>query len=161
MERCAVRQGRYPSSMAPQHSGPQRSLTDVLVVIIMMSVLAGVGVPRYLHLRPVIKARDCKERIEALARSNAAFVLHDGRLVYAPQLAYTGAAEALGGILARLEGLPARPTCPLDGTPYDVLSDSAGQVIIRCPNARKHAGVLPVLKDYIRRGLSAQPEYIP
>ena len=77
MERCAVRQGRYPSSMAPQHSGPQRSLTDVLVVIIMMSVLCGVRVPRYLHLRPVIKARDCKEQIEALARSNAAFVLHD------------------------------------------------------------------------------------
>lgn len=161
MERYAVRQGRYPTKSIARQRSFSESITDVLVVLIIVSVLAGVGVPRYLKLRPVIKARDCKERIEALARSNAAFALRDGQLEYAPKSAYTGTAAAFGGLLARLEGLPARPTCPLDGTAYDILGDSAGSVVIRCPNARAHAAVLPVLKDYVRRGLPVQPEGIP
>src|SRR5690348_3917106 len=101
------------------------SLVELLAVVLILAVLAGVAVPLYINSRRTAAARSCAGNIAAVASAEAAWSVRNG--------SYTG---TMANLVGAPEGLASSPTCPLDGTTAYTLTVDAttGQLTVACPN---------------------------
>jgi type IV pilus assembly protein PilA len=125
-------------SMKRMNKGSRRgfSLVELLAVVLILAVLAGVAVPLYINTRKSSAARACKSNIAAIASAESAFSLRTGNytvagVTKAAETAYTAASP---GLVGAPEGLAKNLYCPLDGTSsYTTTYDAtAGTLTIEC-----------------------------
>ena len=119
------------------------SLVELLAVVLILAVLAGVAVPLYINTRKTSAARACKANIAAIAAAESTYAVRNGSYGTMAQL------------VSAVEGFAEEPKCPLDGATYTVAVDSpgAGQVTIECPHdlaaaAVKHSDVMGANGDW-------------
>jgi type IV pilus assembly protein PilA len=128
------------------------SLVELLAVVLILAVLAGVAIPLYINSRRSAAARACKANIAAIGSAEAAYALRNG--------AYAAATTTLVGAP---EGLSKDVFCPLDGTTAYVCTVTAGALVIKCSDANiaLHAAVVPPAADYSRSMAAPAVEAIP
>ena len=123
------------------------SLVELLAVVLILAVLAGVAVPLYLNSRKNAAARTCKANIAAIAAAESAYATRFGSYKSggtgdlgweAAYVAGSANVAPTGGLLGAPEGLAQVPTCPLKGSHYTV-KDNSGAIDIECPDAATHA----------------------
>src|SRR5262245_2487956 len=111
------------------------SLVELLAVVLILAVLAGIAVPLYLNTRKTSAARACKANIAAIAAAESAYALRNG--------VYTATITDLVGTS---EGLAEEPKCPLDGTAYTLsgggTASAPAALTIKCGNDTTHAAAL-------------------
>lgn len=108
------------------------SLVELLAVVLILAVLAGVAIPMYLNSRSSAAQKTCASNIAAIKKAVSVNVLETGTL---PATWTTTFPAALLGS-AKTGGLGAAPTCPLQGTAYTGTLAS-GVLTIECAD---HAG---------------------
>ena len=140
------------------------SLVELLAVVLILAVLAGVAVPLYINTRKSSAARSCKANIAAIATAQSAFALRNGYYATNPDANYT-AATGTGtaeGLVGAPEGLSQIVKCPLDNASYTYTGGGAGNTFtITCPNAAQHATVVGAAGDYTRTMPAPANESIP
>jgi prepilin-type N-terminal cleavage/methylation domain-containing protein len=134
------------------------SLVELLAVVLLLAILAGVVVPLYTNTRRSAAARTCKSNIAAIAAAESAWALRNGAYVGGPS---TFAAYP-AGLVGAPEGISAEPKCPLDGTTsYSVTVSADGTVTITCPNAAQHDAMVDDPDNYSKTLAKPAPESIP
>jgi prepilin-type N-terminal cleavage/methylation domain-containing protein len=103
------------------------SLVELLAVVLILAVLAGVAVPVYLNQRKKSADRACQSNITAIAKAESMYLLSNS--------AYTASMPALVG--GSGGGLADTPKCPLNGLGY-TLTLTAGVLTIACDDAANH-----------------------
>src|ERR1044071_5075942 len=86
------------------------SLVELLAVVLVLAVLAGVAIPLYTSQRKSAAGRTCKANLAAISSALAAYALRNNAYPAAPS----------GGglptqIVGAAEGLTQLPACPLGG----------------------------------------------
>lgn len=105
------------------------SLVELLAVVLILAVLAGVAVPVYLNQRTRAANRACQANITAIAKAASVYLVTNG--------AYPTAASATAptALVSGTEGgLGEVPTCPLNGAGYTI-QNTAGSLEINCTDA--------------------------
>ena len=128
------------------------SLVELLAVVMVLAVLAGVAIPVYLNTRRAAAARACIGNIAAIGAAESAYALRNG--------AYVGTMSSLVGAS---EGLAETPLCPLTRTNTYTLSVSGttGDLTISCTNAASHASYVGAAGDYSRTLVKPAAESLP
>lgn len=103
------------------------SLVELLAVVLILAVLAGVAVPVYLNQRKKSADRACQANITAIAKAESMYMLSNA--------GYTATMASLVGGAGG--GLADTPTCPLNGGSY-TLTLTAGVLTIACDDAATH-----------------------
>jgi type IV pilus assembly protein PilA len=106
------------------------SLVELLAVVLILAVLAGVAVPVYLNQRTRAANRACQANIAAISKAASLYLVQSG--------SYPATVSAMVG--AQEGGLGTAPSCPLDGTTAYTLTPDVGPpatLEISCTN---HAG---------------------
>lgn len=118
--------------------GARRGFTfvELLAVVLILAVLAGVAIPMYINSRRSAAARACKANIRAVASAQSAYYLRNN--------AWATMAQLVGAP----EGLAKAATCPLDNDAYTMTAGAGGELPITCPNAAAHDDVVGVTADY-------------
>src|SRR5688500_11071916 len=93
------------------------SLVELLAVVLILAVLAGVAIPLYINSRRQAAARACKGNIAAIASAESAWALRNG--------SYATGAAGLTSLVGAPEGLAAAPVCPLGAGTYTLAADAA------------------------------------
>lgn len=114
------------------------SLVELLAVVLILVVLAGVAIPLYINSRKSSAARACLGNLAAIAKAQSAWSLRKGSYL-------TGAHDVVfkaypDGLVGAPEGLAVEPKCPEGGT-YSVSNDSGG-CIIKCDDTAKHGDII-------------------
>jgi type IV pilus assembly protein PilA len=116
------------------------SLVELLAVVLVLAVLAGIAIPLYINTRKSSAARACKANIAAIAAAESTWAVRNGSYGTMAQL------------VSAVEGFAQEPTCPLDGSKYTITLDSpaTGQVTIECPNDASpgHVDVMGAAGDW-------------
>jgi prepilin-type N-terminal cleavage/methylation domain-containing protein len=105
------------------------SLVELLAVVLILAVLAGVAVPVYLNQRTRAANRACQANITAIAKAASVYLVANG--------AYPVAATAIAptALVSGTEGgLGALPNCPLNGSGYTI-ENASGTLTIDCADA--------------------------
>ncbi len=120
----------------PKHSIARGfTFVEMLAVVLVLSVLASVAVGLYGSTRKSSAARACRANIAAIISAESSRTLR--------AQSYATLATLAGGP----EGLAGPPTCPLNGTSYQVvrsgtataISDGeTGAIDVTCQNAATH-----------------------
>jgi prepilin-type N-terminal cleavage/methylation domain-containing protein len=110
------------------------SLVELLAVVLVLAVLAGVAIPLYTSQRKSAAGRTCKANLAAISSALAGYALRNN--------AYPAALSTLVGAA---EGLTAVPTCPIDGSSYIYTVNADKSASVCCPNnlaaaANSHGG---------------------
>jgi prepilin-type N-terminal cleavage/methylation domain-containing protein len=120
--------------------GVRRGFTfvELLAVVLILAVLAGVAIPMYINSRRSAAARACLANIRAIASAESAYYLRNGTW-----------ATTVAGLVGQPEGLATTVTCPLDRDAY-TLTVASGALTVACPNdvATGHAAVVGTLGDW-------------
>lgn len=131
--------------MKRMNKGSRRgfSLVELLAVVLILAVLAGVAIPLYINTRKSSAARACKANLAAIAAAESAYALRNG--------GYTG---VIADLVGAPEGLAKTPTCPLTTTSnaYSLTltgtAPNQGLTIQCASNETAHEGVVGVDGDY-------------
>jgi type IV pilus assembly protein PilA len=112
------------------------SLVELLAVVLVLAVLAGIAIPLYINTRKSSAARACMANIAAIAAAESTYAVRTG--AYTPTMAT---------LVGAVEGFAETPHCPLDaaGTASYTLAPSAAganDLVITCKNAANHALVM-------------------
>jgi len=108
------------------------SLVELLAVVLILGVLAGVAIPLYLNTRKSSAARACKANIASVVAAQTAYALRNGDF-----------SATVAGLVGQSEGLTDAVTCPLDNTAYTASVDGTGNFTITCGNATAHNDAVP------------------
>jgi prepilin-type N-terminal cleavage/methylation domain-containing protein len=128
------------------------SLVELLAVVMVLAVLAGISIPVYLNTRRASAARACLGNLAALGVAESTYGVRNGT--------YASTVAALVGVS---EGLAETPLCPLTRTNTYTLTVNAtsGDVTIACGNAASHASFVGVVGDYSRVLRKPAAEMLP
>jgi type IV pilus assembly protein PilA len=141
------------------------SLVELLAVVLILAVLAGVAIPLYINTRNAAAARACKANEAAIAAALSAYALRNGQYPTNTNVmtAYNSANLPNTGLIGAPEGLNQAVTCPLDGSAYTITGGGSGNSItITCPNASKHVNVLTgTTADYSKTLSAPSSDSIP
>jgi prepilin-type N-terminal cleavage/methylation domain-containing protein len=107
------------------------SLVELLAVVLILAVLAGVAVPVYLNQRDAAAKKTCAANEAAISKAVSLYVLEHGTLP--TSWTDTFPAELLGS--AKSGGLAAAPVCPADSAEYYTGTVASGVLTIACHNA--------------------------
>src|SRR5262252_9472100 len=91
------------------------SLVELLAVVLVLAVLAGIAVPLYINTRKSSAARACKANIAAIAAAESTWAVRNGS--YTATMTETAAGKK-DGLIYAVEGFAEEPKCPLTGDPY-------------------------------------------
>jgi prepilin-type N-terminal cleavage/methylation domain-containing protein len=105
------------------------SLVELLAVVLILAVLAGVAVPVYLNQRTRAANRACQGNVATISKAASLYLLNTG--------AYPATVAAMIG--AQEGGLGATPTCPLAAGTYSVTPDAGPPATIEI-ECTSHAG---------------------
>jgi len=128
------------------------SLVELLAVVMVLAVLAGVAVPVYLNTRRAAAARACIGNIAIIGAAESAYALRNGAYV-----------ATMASLVGASEGLAETPLCPLTRTNTYVLavSGTTGDLTISCSNAAAHASFVGAASDYSRTLVKPAAEALP
>jgi len=112
------------------------SLVELLAVVLILAVLAGVAVPVYLNQRKKSADRACQANITAIAKAESMYLLSNS--------AYTATMASLVG--GSGGGLADTPVCPLNNLGY-TLTLASGVLTIDCADAANHTTPAQHTKD--------------
>jgi prepilin-type N-terminal cleavage/methylation domain-containing protein len=119
------------------------SLVELLAVVLVLAVLAGIAIPLYINTRKSSAARACKANIAAIAAAESTYAVRNG--------AYTA---TMATLVSAVEGFAQTPTCPLDGSSYTLTVDATtGALTIKCPNDKAtggHPDVMGAVGDWTK-----------
>lgn len=106
------------------------SLVELLAVVLILAVLAGVAVPVYLSQRVEAAKKACAANETAISKAVSMYVLENGALP--ASWTTTFPATLLGS--AKGGGLAAAPVCPADSAEYYTGTLASGVLTIACHN---------------------------
>ena len=119
------------------------SLVELLAVVLILAVLAGVAVPLYLNSRKQAAARVCKANLAEIAAAQSVYSTRfgkyclDGAGALATETTYNPTGPA-GGLIGAPEGLAQEIMCPLGGKSYTCTAVAGGGVEVQCLDAAQH-----------------------
>lgn len=112
------------------------SLVELLAVVLILAVLAGVAVPVYLNQRKKSADRACQANITAIAKAESMYLLSN-----------SGYTATIGNLVGgQGGGLAETPKCPLSGGSY-TLTLTSGVLTIACDDAANHSVPADHTKD--------------
>jgi type II secretory pathway pseudopilin PulG len=125
---------------------------ELLAVVMVLGVLAGVAIPVYVNTRRAAAARACIGNIAAIGAAESAYALRNGAYV-----------ATMSSLVGASEGLAETPLCPLTRTNTYTLTvnGSTGDLTISCSNASAHASYVGAAADYSRTLVKPAAESLP
>lgn len=116
--------------------GARRGFTfvELLAVVLILAVLAGVAIPMYINSRRSAAARACKANIRAIASAESAYYLRNSSWT------------TIAGLVNQPEGLAKEAVCPLNNKTYTV--GTSGNFTLECQDKAEHAAVVGATTDY-------------
>ena len=103
------------------------SLVELLAVVLVLAVLAGVAIPLYTSQRKSAAGRACKASQAAIISAANGYALRNN-----------ANPPALANLVGAAEGLTSIPACPLTGAYTYAVATGVGT--LTCPNSAAHAG---------------------
>lgn len=132
--------------------GARRGFTfvELLAVVLILAVLAGVAIPMYINSRRSAAARACKANIRAIASAESAYYLRNSNWA------------TMANLLGAPEGVAKTVLCPLDNAAYTItITTASAPVTIACPNDTLHDDVVGAAADYTTQLTPPGVESIP
>jgi general secretion pathway protein G len=114
------------------------TLVELLAVVLILGVLAGVAIPLYIHARRSSAARTCRYNIGVLTSLETRWAQEN-----------QGFTTSINDLVNSRYGLASAPECPLERHTYQIdAGTAAGSVVISCPDSAQHATVIGNATDY-------------